>query len=417
MPFNKWDAYRVYLILSGLSSLGFSLIFTLNLVYEAEVVGLSPLQLVLVGTTLEATAFLFEIPTGIVADLYSRRLSVLIGFLLIGIGFIIEGSLPFFWAVLLNQVIWGIGVTFISGAQEAWLVDEVGEARMGQAFLRGSQAGQIGGIAGIILSVTLGSIGLALPVVVGGGLFIGLTALLVLTMPETGFQPIPRGERSTWGSMAHTLRESVRLVRLRPMLMLFMGITLVSGLYSEGFDRLWRAHLMDDLTLPALGGLNPVVWFGIISGASMLLTALATEIARRRLNQQNQQAVARALIVLHAAMVAALLTFALAGNFWLALAALLVINVMRSTGEPILTTWMNQHIDSNVRATMLSSFGQINAIGQIVGGPGVGAIGDRFGLSAALSVSSVMLAPIVWLIARASRRAEAAEVAIEVDPA
>src|SRR6476646_10014399 len=127
---RKWDAYRVYLILSGLSSLLFSLIFTLNLVYEAQVVGLTPLQLVLVGTTLETTAFLFEIPTGIVADLYSRRLSVIIGFFLIGVGFTIEGSLPFFAAILLTQVFWGIGSTFTSGALEAWIVDEVGEERM-----------------------------------------------------------------------------------------------------------------------------------------------------------------------------------------------------------------------------------------------------------------------------------------------
>ena len=100
MVLRKWDAYRVYLILSGVSSLLFSLIFTLNLVYQAQVVGLTPLQLVLVGTTLETSAFLFEIPTGIVADLYSRRLSVIIGFFLIGVGFTIEGSLPFFAAVL-----------------------------------------------------------------------------------------------------------------------------------------------------------------------------------------------------------------------------------------------------------------------------------------------------------------------------
>ncbi len=211
MHFRQWDAYRVYLILSGGSSLLFSTIFTINLVYQAEVVGLTPLQLVLVGTTLEASAFLFEIPTGIVADLYSRRLSVIVGFLLIGIGFTIEGSLPFFWAVLLNQVIWGIGSTFLSGALEAWIVDEIGEQRMGKVLLRGSQVGQIGGIVGIVLSVTLGSIALALPVVIGGVLFGVLAIFLVLVMPENHFAPTPRDQRSTWRSMANTLRESRRL--------------------------------------------------------------------------------------------------------------------------------------------------------------------------------------------------------------
>ena len=119
MHWHKWDAYRVYLILSGAAALLFSLMFTLNMIYEAQVVGLTPLQLVLVGTTLEIVCFLFEIPTGIVADLYSRRLSVIIGFLLVGVGFTIEGLLPFLGAILLTQVLWGIGSTFLSGALEA----------------------------------------------------------------------------------------------------------------------------------------------------------------------------------------------------------------------------------------------------------------------------------------------------------
>ncbi len=416
MRLAKWDAYRVYLILSGVSSFAFAVIFTLNLVYQGEVVGLTPLQLVLVGTTLEITAFLFEIPTGIVADLYSRRLSVLIGFFLIGVGFVIEGSLPFFWAVLLNQVIWGIGSTFTSGALEAWIVDEVGEARMGHTLMRGSQAGQIGGIAGIIVSVALGSITLALPVIAGGVIFIALTALLIMVMPENGFKPLPPDQRgSSWASMARTVRTTVKLVRLRPMLVMFLAVGLVLGLYSEGYDRLWRAHLLDDITLPALGTLQPVVWFGIISGVSMLLVTLMTEIIRRRVDTHNQRAVSRTLVALYGVIVAALLIFGLAGEFPLALAALLVVNTLRGTTEPLLSTWTNQHIDSNIRATMLSSLGQIDAIGQIGGGPIVGLIGDRWGLRAALSICALLLAPVVVLIARASRRVvampEAADVA------
>jgi hypothetical protein len=72
-----------------------------------------------VGTTLEGCIFLFEVPTGVVADVYSRRLSIIIGFFLIGAGFIVEGSFPVFGAVLLSQVFWGIGYTFTSGATES----------------------------------------------------------------------------------------------------------------------------------------------------------------------------------------------------------------------------------------------------------------------------------------------------------
>ncbi len=413
MLLRKWDAYRVYLILSFVSSMAFSVIFTLNMIYEAEVVGLTPLQLVLVGTTLEIICFSFEIPTGIVADLYSRRLSVIVGFFLIGVGFLIEGSLPFFWAVLLTQVFWGVGATFTSGALEAWIVDEVSEARMGQVFLRGSQAGQIGGIIGIIVSVALGSLALALPVVVGALIMIGLAIFLTLVMPETGFTPTPRDERSSWHSMANTFREGVRLLRGRRILVIFLAIALVGGLYSEGFDRLWQVHLLRGFALPGLGVLQPVVWFGIIGIVGMALGFVANEIVRRRLNTRDTKALARALIVMHGLMIGGLLVFALGGSFPLALAALLLASVLRGTVAPLLASWTNRYIESGVRATVLSSFSQGNAIGQIAGGPVVGVIGDRLGLRAALSASALLLAPVVWLIARASRHEAVAEAETE----
>jgi len=420
MYLRKWDAYRVYLILSAVSVMGFNIIFTLNMIYEAEVVGLTPLQLVLVGTTLEIICFSFEIPTGIVADLYSRRLSVIIGFFLIGIGFLIEGALPFFWAILLTQLFWGIGATFTSGALEAWIVDEVGEARMGQVFLRGGQAAQIGGIIGIIVSVALGSIALALPVVVGALLMIGLAVFLTLVMPETGFKPTPREERSTWQSMANTLRNGLRLVRGRGILLIFLLIALVGGLYSEGFDRLWQVHLLRGFTLPGLGTLSPVVWFGVIGIVGMLLGMMANEIVRRRVNMENTKLLARVLTWMYSGMIVALLVFALGGDFTLALGALLLANVLRGVTHPIMMSWTNRYIESGVRATVLSTFSQMNAFGQIAGGPVVGVVADRFGLRAALSAAALLLAPMVLLITRAARHSRAEEmdeVALDVEAA
>ena len=75
-------------------------------VYRMEEAGLNPLELLLVGTVLEASVFLFEIPTGIVADVYSRRASIVIGFLLIGAGYIVEGVLPTFATIVFAQVLW-----------------------------------------------------------------------------------------------------------------------------------------------------------------------------------------------------------------------------------------------------------------------------------------------------------------------
>ena len=107
------DPVPVYLLIEGGQALLFSLTFTLNLIYQVKVAGLSPLEMVLVGTILEATCFLFEVPTGIVADLYSRRRSILIGIAMIGLGFIVEGAIPAFVAIALAQVIWGVGYTSV----------------------------------------------------------------------------------------------------------------------------------------------------------------------------------------------------------------------------------------------------------------------------------------------------------------
>ena len=76
---RKIDAYKLYLGLIFFNSLFFSMIFVVTSFYEATLAHLTGLQLVLVGTTVEVTILLFEIPTGVVADAYSRRLSIIIG--------------------------------------------------------------------------------------------------------------------------------------------------------------------------------------------------------------------------------------------------------------------------------------------------------------------------------------------------
>ena len=169
------DAYRLYLLLTAVQSFAMTVVFTINLVYQVRQVGLNPLQLVLIGTTLELTAFLTEIPTGVVADVYSRRISVIIGFFLLGIGFVVEGSLPIFEALLIAQVIMGLGYTFLSGATSAWIVDEIGSERAGKAFLRASQVAQIASFLAIFASVALASHSLQTAIIAGGLLLLLLS--------------------------------------------------------------------------------------------------------------------------------------------------------------------------------------------------------------------------------------------------
>jgi DHA3 family tetracycline resistance protein-like MFS transporter len=147
----KSNPLRLYLTFSFVTSALYSLIFTVNLLYYILIAKLDPLQLVLVGTALEASVFLFEVPTGVLADSYSRRLSVIIGVFLIGVAFLINGIWPIFWVIVLAQVVWGLGHTFTSGAQQAWISDEIGEENSGSAFIQSARWDQWGGVTGIII--------------------------------------------------------------------------------------------------------------------------------------------------------------------------------------------------------------------------------------------------------------------------
>src|SRR5262249_29775175 len=317
------DAYRLYLVVEFVAALAFATYGTLSAVYRVRTAALNPLQLVLVGTTLEGSIFLFEIPTGVVAGAFSRGLSIIVGMLLTGAGFLLEGALPLFATILLAQMLWGVGYTFISGAQEAWIADEIGEQRAGRAYVNGAQVGRIGALLGIPLAVVLASIRLNLPLLAGGGITLLLSLALIAVMPEHGFHPTPREERSSWHQMGDTLRGGARLVRRSPVLLTILGVGLFYGLYSEAVDRLSEAHFLLDIGFPAFGRLTPVIWLGAIDAVATLLSIGLTEIVKRRVDAASHTAVARTLFLATALMVAGLVLFGLAGSFAVAVIAFL----------------------------------------------------------------------------------------------
>jgi DHA3 family tetracycline resistance protein-like MFS transporter len=65
--------------------------------------------------------------------------------------------------------------------------------------------------------------------------------------------------------------------------------------------------------------------------------------------------------------------------------------------------WINQQIESKVRATVLSMTGQIDALGELSGGPVLGSIGRLLSLRAALWASAATLSLTVPLYQRIRR--------------
>ena len=191
------------------------------------------------------------------------------------------------------------------------------------------------------------------------------------------------------------------------MLLTLLGIGFFFGLYSEGLDRLWTPHLLNDVGLPAAAAARPVLMFGTVRLLELLLSLQAMEYVRRRAADRGGS-LGSLLRVLSMAIMVALVGFGLSGALGLAVLLYLLIQVMRRVHAPLQDAWLNQHIDDpHVRATMFSTLSQVDAIGQIGGGPLVGAIANRISIRAALVISGLLLSPVLPLYSAAERDSRA----------
>lgn len=398
------DPMRVYLALSAGLAFAFALAYTLQGLYFVTVAGLDPLQLLLIGAALEGAAFLLEVPTGVVADVYSRRRSVILGCLCLGAAMALVAAFPVFWALLLTQIVSAAGYTFLSGAQQAWLADEVGEDRAAHLYLLGSQYGRAAGIAGIAATAALATLGLHIPILAGGAVALALALYLWLRMPEDGFFPAPREERQTWAALASTFRQGLGEVRASRVLTLLILSALLYGASSEALDRLNEFLLVEEVGLP--GGLSAANWFVLLALTVQFVGLAVTEPLRRRINPADTRTAALALRWVLGLSVAALLAFAYAPGFGWAAGALVVHGVLRGLYSPLYDAWINRSLNPASRATVNSIAAQADALGQVTFGPVFGLLGNVLGVRAALALAALVRLPALPLLGRAGKKGE-----------
>jgi len=408
-------AYPLYLFLECGTSFLLGICYATITVYWVISGRLNPLELLLLGTALELSYFLLQLPTGVLADLVSRRLCTLAGLFIVGLALIMESLSPAFANLMAAQVVLGLGAALNNGAQEAWiageLAGELGDERMTGVYLRATQYGLIATVAGSLLSGLIALAGLNLPLLTGGSLICLLAIGTAVVMPEHNFQPAaPRPARllliasSARTMLADQARATHRAVIAVPGLVLLFGMTLFAGMWSESFDRLWGAFLLRDIRFPQLSGLHPAMWFSLFACAAALLGVGATELAKRRTERLGPDSVAGGLLALTLAIGAAVVVMATAHAFALVVTAYVAVSVLRPVVDPLLSGWMVTRIESSVRATALSAKDMFDSGGQIVGGPVIGAGGTLTSIRIALLAGAAALAPAAACVALASRR-------------
>jgi DHA3 family tetracycline resistance protein-like MFS transporter len=400
---GRWRAGTIWLAMWAFDGFLFHLDSTVFSVFLIVRVGLDPLELVLLGTILEVSYLLFEVPTGVVADAVSRKWSIVIGYLGTGLAFVMLGSADSFGIAALSQVLYGISATFVSGADVAWLTDEVGEDAARPLYVRSEQFYNGGALVGIAGSVALASIALRLPILVCGLGYVALGVALSFGMTERR-RPTRDAETKLRHSMRVTLRDAIRQVRAHHVLLLILATAALHGASTEGWDRLSDLQLLRGIGLPSLGDLEPIVWFGILDGVGLVLGIAALSFVRRRGHLEGHGLVARLLAVVDVLLIASVVGFAFVGSFWWAAILFWIVGGLRSLRGPVFTAWINQGLDPATRATINSMGGQADAVGQAMAGPVVGGVGRAVSVPWALSLAGLLRLPILFLYLRAIRR-------------
>lgn len=378
------DATRIF-ILSGLIRKacvrGFWPLFFVRLVTEVE---LSPFQLVALGTVMELSILTMEIPTGIVADVYSRKWSVVAAFVVMGTAYVISGIVEPYGVLVLSQILIGFGNTFETGAETAWITSEVGSARAVEGvILRRARLELVASVAGILLFSGLAALtSLTFSLVTIGVIFALWGVALSQLMGETNFS---RAEGDAWSEFTSMLRAGVHQTR-RVRSLRYLVLALVCfGLAKEAIDRLDVQRLVD-VGLPT--DIDEVVVIGVLTAIKLIFAAVLLWAATAKASGRNAVPALAVLLVgsglgivllAHTnLLVLAGLGLILQGGFGFAIA-------------PLVTTWTNTFAADESRATVHSFMGQAEALGEIIGGLALGAVAELATIPTAMTVSVVLM--------------------------
>ncbi len=390
---------RTYYIITGLFNLAMSLIWGIDTLFKMSA-GLDIQQVLLTNAAFTLGSMVFEVPTGVVADTLGRRVSLLLclgtlfvtTLLYVTIAWRGWGFSAFVWV----SVLLGLGYTFYTGAVDAWLVDALKATGYTQplegVFSRGQMLFGAAMLAGTIGGGLLGQIRLDIPYVVRAALVVPLFWVAWFRMPEVGFTPRALQLRRVPAELRRVFVEGLRYGLSNPVVRPVMFASLVSmsfmifGFYS------WQRYFLDLL------GRNLVWVDGVISalvGLSLIvgnaLVAPLSRVVRTRTGLLMVSVAVQAVL----AVACGLLT-----NFFVVVSLYLLYGVAVGLALPVKQAYLNAHIPSAQRATIISLDSMFASSGGVLGQTGWGWVARTRSIGTAWAWSGLTLVlgiPLYWL--------------------
>jgi MFS family permease len=409
-----------YLSTSGLFTLATSLIWAINTIFLIQRGGLTLFQVMLVNTVYLIAQMVFEVPTGVIADTIGRKASYLLSIATIILSTLLYVLTPVLGlgigGFMLASALIGLGFTFQTGAVDAWMVDALDAAGWTgpkeRVFAWGSMAAGAAMIAGSLLGGFLGQINLIIPYLVRAAVLVAAFVLVLVLVRDSGFVPRPL-HFSSFGAETKTIMNAgVRYGWGSRVVRPLMFVSLATGVAGMFVFYSWQPYVLELLARPSavwvLGVVQAVSSVAMIGGNSLVRFVM-----RDGGNRRDPARVLAVASVLAALLVAAIGVVGLIGLKPGVLPAALAIvlwitwSVLFGLLGPVRSGFINEHIPSAQRATVLSLDSLFADAGGTVGQPALGWISTQFSIGLAWVLGSAFFAaaaPLYALAGRAARR-------------
>lgn len=371
---------NIYLLLTLLNTLAASFIWGVNTIFLLNA-GLSNFQAFAANAFFTVGQVLFEIPTGIVADTWGRKVSYILGTLTLALSTFLyllawQYQAPFWiWAV--SSMFLGLGFTFFSGATEAWLVDALEytgfKGNLESIFAKGQIVGGIAMLSGSILGGVIAQItNLGVPYIIRTIVLIINFLVALFLMKDLGFTP--RRSANVLKDMKQTLVTSVDVGLKKPTvrwIMLAAPFTMGVSFYAFYAMQPYLLDLYGDQEAYAVAGLAAA-----ITGGAQIVGGMIVPYVRRLFKTRTS---AMATIVALGSIT--LVVIGLTNDFYLALFLLVLWGLGFSAMLPIRQAYLNGLIPSKQRATVISSDSLLASSGGVIIQPALGRAADVWSYS------------------------------------
>ena len=337
-------------------------------------------EVALLASVFETTVLIFEIPTGLFADRYGRKISTIFGFLLFAISGIVFSFWRDFVGFLAAEIIFGISETFISGALEALAVDSIDGADRDRKLVR------------LFANRTILRTSTMIVGMIGGGLlaenylsyiFVPII-LLGIGVPISFFLREQREAASEMAEIAGTskITDIARMILENRMLVGLFAIGLLANLAGEGVDQYWQVLFSEIKKIDSS-------YYGVMTALGALLVVLLAKITER-----FYERISLYLTVCFSFMA---ITIFAAAKFsdYPAIIAIVFYFAMKEIYRPVISYHLNRNIESRNRATILSGYNLICSVGEVIAGVAVGIIASEFGVGVVFYISALQAVAIL----------------------